>query len=94
MCPEAYRLLMGMQEWHRTWSSVLLYRFLNLAHWAAGISQGSLGPWPISIAGSGQRQGSTMAVPTHVSTRNWKVPERDSEFLEKGMIKSRDGAHM
>lgn len=84
MCPEAYRLLMGMQEWHRTRSSVLLYRFLNLAHWAAGISQGSLGPWRISIAGSGQRQGSTMAVPTRVhrklegSRKRQRVPgERD-----------------
>ena len=91
--PRACRLLMVMQEC-RTESSVLLYRFLNLAHWVAGISQGSLGPWHIVIASSVQRRCSAMAVPPRCLPETGNFQEEMPSSWRKEVIKAHNGASM
>ena len=92
-------LAQGMQVSHgdagsRTESSVLLYRFLNLAHWVAGISQGSLGPWHIVIASSVQRWCSTMAVPHRCLPETGNFQKEIPSSWRKEVIKAHNGASM
>ena len=91
--PKACRFLMVMQEC-RTESSVLLYRFLNLAHWVAGISQGSLGPWHIVIASSVQRWCGTMAVPHRCLPETGNFQKEIPSSWRKEVIKAHNGASM